>query len=146
MEENGSVIAYRTIWVAVFFILLSCCMVVSVGILIAEYNLELLIMCVFCFGGAIYEGYYFFTVPKQIIVYEDGKLIINPERGEQTQILPEDIEVVTHRQTNRWYNFGTLKITVNGKEIVLRQVANLEEVTAKLQKLKNAVNNEQVKE
>lgn len=138
MQENKRVvIAKRSSAVIITFIMLLAGVAMFTVMLVYNYNLEYLILDMVCAVFAVYELYNMVSVPSEMIVYKDGKLIIYPSKHDKIEISPKEIDSVTHRQLNWWYGYGKLRINVNGKEIVLREVAGLESVTAELQRLKN---------
>lgn len=139
MQENKRVvIAKRSVWTyylwgfSIFFI------IGFAALQIYKFKTSSLIYNVISLGLFIYSLYCLITIPSEMIVYENGRLIISPSRHEKIEILPAQIEYVTHRNSGRWWHgFGTVKLYVSGKEIKLRQVADIEGVTQDIQILKN---------
>lgn len=139
MQENKRVvIAKRSVWTyyllgfSIFFI------IGFAALQIYKFKTSSLVYNVISLGLFIYSLYCLITIPSEMIVYENGRLIISPSRHEKIEILPAQIEYVTHRNSGRWWHgFGTVKLYVAGKEIKLRQVADIEGVTQDIQILKN---------
>lgn len=138
MEEGTErIIARRTNYLWIVLLLTTVGTVLS-GIIYSESRgVENIIMCVGCAIITLVGIVYLIILPTKMIVYRDGKLIISPRKGEVIEVFPAEIEYITYRTVSRRFSHGTLRLSLKGREVVLRQVADLDRVVTELQTLKS---------